>query len=108
MSLSTTSESTGLPIFSAGIIPNSSKLSNYCAASSFYDPAECSSFLNVSALQSAIQNECVGKDVCKIANVQSYVNKSDPKFNPEECNGPKSLVFLQIACTIPEDAVVDR
>mmetsp|Transcript_41366 Transcript_41366/g.54392 ORF Transcript_41366/g.54392 Transcript_41366/m.54392 type:complete len:205 (-) Transcript_41366:2339-2953(-) len=61
LDLTATSQDTGLPIFSAGIIPSSSELSNYCAASSFKDPANCSSYLDSAALQSEIQKNCTGK-----------------------------------------------
>jgi len=50
LDLAATSHLTGEAIFSAGIIPNGAEMSNYCAAGSFEDPANCSSFLDSDAL----------------------------------------------------------
>ena len=54
--LSTTAiaTNTGLPIFDAGVIPQSSSSFSYCSAGAFTDAAGCSGYLDKDALKERI------------------------------------------------------
>ena len=45
----------------------------------------------------------MGKEVCKVENLGRFVDKRAKGFNSKECDGPTSLVYIQIACTLTED-----
>ena len=76
--LSTTAiaANTGQKIFQAGVIPQSATSFSFCSASAFIDPAECSSYLDLTALEAKINDECSGKKSCQIKDIQSFMPKA--------------------------------
>lgn len=86
ISLDKTATNTDEAIFDAGIIPKSSDKNSYCTSASFEDPANCSSFLKVDAMRAFLEDNCVGKKKCQLDSLSSYVMKSDPLFDAEECD----------------------
>lgn len=73
LSLDVVSEKTGDKIFDVGIIPSSAKLTTYCTAESFKDPANCSDYLDKTAISSFLTTECVGKKSCTLTGLSSYL-----------------------------------
>ena len=53
-------KNTDLPIYEAGIIPQSSESFAWCTARGFYDGAKCSSYLNKEKLETQIKTSCEG------------------------------------------------
>ena len=91
-----------------GIIPHSEALSNHCSASSFTDPNNCSSYLDIDAIRKTVEQDCVGKATCKLEDLDHFVDHNGKGFNAEECDGKTSLIYMQIACTLSNDQVVNR
>lgn len=73
--LSTTAiaSNTGAAIFQAGVIPQSADSFAWCSAQAFTDPVNCSSYLDVTALEAAISNQCMGKKSCQITDLRSFM-----------------------------------
>ena len=77
MSTKAIAANTGQPIFQAGVIPQSATSFSFCSASAFTDPAECSSYLDVTALEAKIDEECAGKKSCQIKDISSFMPSVD-------------------------------
>ena len=73
--LSTTAiaQDTERAIFQAGVIPQSSESFGWCSDTAFVDPANCSSYLDVAALEAMITSECAGKKSCSIRDIKSFM-----------------------------------
>ena len=50
--------------------------------------------MDMAALKNAIEADCVGKEVCKIKNLSSYVDSENVAYDKSECSGLKSLMYL--------------
>ena len=50
--------------------------------------------MDMAALKNAIQADCVGKEVCVVKNLSSFVDSTNAAFNAAECTGIKSLMYL--------------
>lgn len=103
LSLDAVSEKTGKKIFDVGIIPKSAKMTTYCTAESFSDPANCSDYLDKTAITNFLETECVGQKSCSLQHLNSYLLTSRAGFNAKECNAPDSLIYLQMGCQIEAD-----
>lgn len=58
INMAATSSDTGSPIFSAGIIPSDSMVTNYCSNSAWDDPNSCSSYIDQAALETEMYSRC--------------------------------------------------
>ena len=56
-----------------GVIPHSSDYFGWCSNDSFEDEAECSSFLDTTALTAKLVDDCAGHQSCSINNLGSYM-----------------------------------
>ena len=117
-------ENTGKPIFEAGVIPQSADSFSSCSATAFTDAAKCSSFLDTAALTAKIIKECEGQKSCSVADLTSYMPKSEAPavvtaaqlkdagksltMNKEECLGELSSIFVQAGCILPPKEVEER
>ena len=74
-------EKSGIPLFQAGLINAGQTMPNQCSVEAFTDPYNCSSYVDVRAMQAFIALECDGKDNCHLQNLGQFVDESSPSFN---------------------------
>ena len=55
------------------MIPQSSESFGWCSEDAFTDPANCSSYLDIAALESMIITECAGKKSCSIKDIKNFM-----------------------------------
>ena len=82
-------DNTGKAIFDVGIIGASSKVSTVCTRS-VIENDKCSKFLDMDLMQLYLVKHCVGKNHCKIENLNNFIMSDAQGFDAEECAAPES------------------
>jgi hypothetical protein len=93
-------------IYSAGIVNTNEAQLDVCADSVMNQETSCTPYLRSSTLSSAIKTQCQGERACEIQDLQQYLYSLSGA--PSGCNEDLTQMFVQVACLVPGEEIVDR
>jgi hypothetical protein len=85
-------ERSGELVYTAGVIPESSKKKNYCENPFSIDSSirDCSAYVDQAALYTEIETNCQGQSNCKLNHLARFVQMPDdmPRSDPiwQDCH----------------------
>ena len=101
----------GVLAMTAGVINAGQPASNYCLNTAFTDPYNCNQLLDLNLLYQKIAASN-GLTTATLGDLSQYQKYYDFYYadatTQAECWGSGSQLFVQVACTIPADDLLQR